>query len=122
MARPTARSGQWATYTANAGSVKWPAVMPHKPAMQPESQDPLQLWKACIRLAWLLRHAVHKRANAVLLADRCDKQVNALRRELDMYLAALEAVDPERFASVEQSRREWDDPIKALAFAEKEFL
>lgn len=82
----------------------------------------MRLWKECLRLLWALRVLDESRSKTVVLCDHQDRKRHWLRRELDAHMVALEAVDAEKFASVEEHRRNLDDPIRALEFATKEFL
>jgi hypothetical protein len=119
MAKVTHRSGQWPSQASNRGSVGWPAVMPHKPAMQPPPQDKRQLAKECTRLAWSIHCLQNTRAKSVLILERQTAKLIELRRQHDAYACALQDMDPEMFANIEAQKREWDDPIRALQWAEK---
>jgi hypothetical protein len=119
MARVTHRSGSYPTQVENAGSLGWPPVMPHKPGMQPLPQDPRKLRRELCRLNWSLHCILGVRAKLVLLVDRKDKQIAQIRRERDAYADALEAIDPALFELCEQERRDYDNPIKALEWAQR---
>lgn len=97
-----------------------PAVQPHRRGMHPPPTDPTLLAKNCYRLAWELHCLLNRRASLSVLLDSYDQRVAKLRREFDEYGAALEAIDPERFARVEQNRRDMADPVKALALAKRD--
>jgi hypothetical protein len=116
MARVTHRSG---TYQANASSLGWPAVMPHRPAMQPPPQDARKLKKELTRLNWSLRLVVAARATLVVLVDRKDKQIAELRRQRDAYADALQSMDPVLYEQAEQQRRDWDNPKLLLEWASR---
>jgi hypothetical protein len=119
MARTSHRSGSYPTQVSNSGSVHWPAVMPHKPAMQPPPQDARKLKKLLTKLNWDLRLVVASRADLVVLADRRDRQIAKLRRERDAYADALQSMDPELYEQAEQQRRDWDNPKLLLEWAQR---
>lgn len=102
-----------------AHCVTRPAVMPHKRGMQPPPQDANALAKTLYRLRWELKLLHNKRAPLVVLLDRYDSALVRLRRQYDEYAAALEALDPQMFAQLEDDRREFDDPKRALEWAQR---
>lgn len=61
----------------------------------------------------------NRRAQLVILLDRYDQRVVAMRRQFDEYAAALEALDPERYAALVEDRKQQDNPIAALEWAQK---
>ena len=112
------RSGHSYT-TANARSLSWPAVMPYARGLQPPPQDKKKLKRECTRLAWAIHCLQNSRAKLVLLLDRKTTQLHRLRREHDDLANALQDMDTQAFDDVEAQRREWDDPIRALQWAQK---
>lgn len=93
--------------------------MPHKPAMQPPPQDKRKLAKECTRLAFAIHCLQNTRAKSVLILERQTAKLIQLRRQHDEYANALQDMDPALFAIVEQRKREWDNPIAALQWAER---
>jgi len=120
MARVSHRSGAYPSpVEPNTRSVGWPAVMPYGRGLQPPPQDKRKLRRELCRLNWALHCLLNSRAKLVILVDRKDRQVIQLRRERDAYAVALEAIDPELFELCEQERRAYDDPIRALEWAQR---
>lgn len=126
MARVNHRSGAYGIAggsttpdSPNGRSFRWPAVMPHTPGMQPPPNDPRKLRRELCRLNWALHCILGSRAQLVILLDHKDRQVAQMRRERDAYANALEALDADLFALCEQERRDYDDPIKALKWAQR---
>lgn len=119
MAKVTHRSGSWPAQQDNTRYLATVAAMPHKPGMQPPPADLKQLAKECTRLAWSIHCLQNTRAQSVLILERQTTKLIQLRRQHDAYACALQDADPAAFARVEQQRREWDDPIRALQWAER---
>jgi hypothetical protein len=103
----------------NAGSSIWPAVLPYVRGLQPPPQDKRKLKRECTRLAWAIHCLQNLRAKSVLIVERQTAKLHQLRREHDEYAMALQDMDPAAFDDVEAQRREWDDPIKALQWAQR---
>ncbi len=103
----------------NARSSHWPAVMPYTRGLQPPPQDPKKLYRECNRLAWALRCKATPRAKLAVILDRYDAQIVAMRRQHDVYLSALEALDPELHRRALEHLREMDDPLKALRWEQR---
>lgn len=93
--------------------------MPYSRGLQPPPNDPRKLKKECTRIAWALHCLQEQRAKLVVLCERKTAQMIALRRQHDAYSCALQDMDPVLFAEVEQRKRDWDDPGKALAWAQR---
>lgn len=87
--------------------------------MQPPPQDPRRLRRELCRLNWSIHCLLGSRATVVLLLDRKDRQLAQLRRERDAYADALQDAAPDLYALCEQERRDYDDPIRALQWAQK---
>lgn len=105
---------------ANTCSFGVPAVLPFAPGMQPPPQDAKRLRRELTRINWAL-HCLHGvRSKLVVLLDRKDLQVNELRRQRDAYACALQDMDPEAYASAELERLDWDDPIRALRWSQRQ--
>jgi hypothetical protein len=120
MARVNHRSGSYPSQVEpNTRTSPWPAVLPHVRGMQPPPADKRKLAKECTRLAWSIHCLQNVRARSVLILERQTSKLIQLRRQHDEYACALQDADPVLFAEVEQQRREWDDPIAALKWAEK---
>lgn len=103
----------------NVRTSQWPAAMPYARGLQPPPQDKKKLKRECTRLAWAIHCLQNSRAKLVLLLDRKTTQLHRLRREHDEFANALQDMDPQAFDDVEAQRREWDDPIRALQWAQK---
>jgi hypothetical protein len=86
--------------------------------MHPPPQDAQNLYRECTRLAWALHCLLGARAKLVIVVDRYDQRVATMRRQHDEYSAALEALSPELHARAEERRRDYDDPIRALKWAQ----
>jgi hypothetical protein len=89
-------------------------VLPFHRGSQPPPNDKRKLRKELYRLNWAL-HCLHGvRSKLVLLLDRKDAQLIALRRERDAYANALQDLDPEAYEAAEQDRRDMDNPRRAI--------
>lgn len=110
------RSGESGSNARSVGAIGNPS---YRRGMQPKPSNPRDLYRECNRLTWALHVLAGKRATLGVLCDRYDQKRAALRRELDAASIALEAVAPEKFAQVEQRRRDLDDPKKALEWAQR---
>ncbi len=97
----------------------WPAVHAHARGMHPPPQDAQKLYRECTRLAWAIHCHLASRAKLAVLLDRSDVKLHAWRRQHDEYSAALEALSPELHARAEERRRDYDDPLKALKWAQR---
>lgn len=97
------------------------AVMPFDRGKQPKPNNVNALVRECNRLAWAIHCLQNDRAKQSWVLDNMDRKLNRMRREWLEYAAAIEAMSPERFAEVEQWKRQHDDPIAALQHAQKDY-